>query len=589
MRLFQPLNLRKKFAVVYCINPWCTNRENPDELEVCQQCSTPLLINERFRLLRPLRPLTSGSPFEVFDAVDIKGSWISTPGSLKVLKILNPQREELLKLIRREAAVLKLLDHPGIPKVDLDDLFTFTPSGSSQPLHCLAIQKIVGQNLDSRIQQSGRISQSLALDWLGQLGGILDYVHKSNFFHRDIKPTNIIIQPNGQLALIDFGGVREVTNTFLAKLSGRGSATATHNSHEISVVRTAWYSPPEQNNGQAVPQSDFYALGRTFVYLLTGADSELPVNLNTGRLSWREQASQVDPPLADFIDDLMALAPLQRPHDTQVLLQYIERLPKLIQWYRRRKSPLFKAGIVLLALLVVLVAYKGISLLVSRYYFLQAKESEDRGEMEVAKKNYRLALQYDNKDVAAYNNLAAACHVLRDLPCALTNYEKALELNEQSWEAHYNLGRFYDDQGKYALAEKFYNRSRELGQNLAVDALNNLSRLKILARQDYPAAIELAKQGLQKTNNPSRQAVLLKNLGWAELKLKHYDKAFAYLEKSIKLNPKKADAHCLIAQIKEAQNNFESANRSWEVCLLLESDLPEVREWKIQLLKRLQS
>ena len=155
------------------------------------------------------------------------------------------------------------------------------------------MQKFEGQNLHAWIQSHGRISQTLALQWLQQLTEILDIVHRAGFFHRDIKPSNIIVQPNGQLALIDFGGVREVTDTYLAKISGNGGKiTGGGSQHEITAICTPSYSPLEQINGRAVPQSDFYALGRTFVYCLTGIQViNLTTDEKTGRLIWRDEST----------------------------------------------------------------------------------------------------------------------------------------------------------------------------------------------------------------------------------------------------------------------------------------------------------
>ena len=61
------------------------------------------------------------------------------------------------------------------------------------------------------------IDSQLALEWLLQLAEILDEVHQQQFFHRDIKPPNIILRADGQLVLIDFGTVRAVTPTYFKK------------------------------------------------------------------------------------------------------------------------------------------------------------------------------------------------------------------------------------------------------------------------------------------------------------------------------------------------------------------------------------
>ncbi len=78
---------------------------------------------------------------------------------------------------------------------------------------------------------------------------------------------------------LDFGGAREITKTYLAKVStSGGTSTGTSLGYEVTAVRTACYSPLEQINGQAVPQSDFYALGRTLVYSVTVIDHRAIAN-----------------------------------------------------------------------------------------------------------------------------------------------------------------------------------------------------------------------------------------------------------------------------------------------------------------------
>jgi serine/threonine protein kinase len=92
------------------------------------------------------------------------------------------------------------------------------------------------------------ITQAQAIDWLQQLVDILEKVHRLNYFHRDIKPQNIMRKPNGQLVLIDFGTAREVSETYMAKVEGGLNVTG---------IVSPGYTPPEQTNGKAVPASDF--------------------------------------------------------------------------------------------------------------------------------------------------------------------------------------------------------------------------------------------------------------------------------------------------------------------------------------------
>src|SRR5579883_876396 len=313
----------------YCINPKCAHRENPDNAEVCLSCGTSLLIQNRIRLVKPIR-LLSEDPFalytEIFEVDDTGSEWHDKENwqPRRIMKVLTWRRPDLLNLFEREALALQVLRHFGIPESTIDDFFSFQPT-TSPKLHCLVMDKIEGETLDNWIQTHGKISQSLALDWLEQIFAILDYVHNAGFFHRDIKPSNFIVRPDGELALIDFGGVREVTTTYLAKLR---SSDTTSRYYRHTGIQTPGFSPMEQIEGNAVPQSDFFSIGRTFVYCLTGIPiSALPKHKRTGKLIWRDKAPQIDPPLADFVDELMALLPGQRPKNTKICLSYLKRLP----------------------------------------------------------------------------------------------------------------------------------------------------------------------------------------------------------------------------------------------------------------------
>lgn len=306
----------------HCINPRCPNPTDPANAQniICSHCGSDLLLAGHYRV----RSLLSGdSGFgDVYEADDILAQ------SPKILKVLKPHlnaQAKAVELFQKEAQVLSQLNHPGIPRVDPHGYFTFRPSTYPEPLHCLVMERIEGLNLQQWMhsQSSRPISEDLALDWLGQIGQILDRVHSCEYFHRDIKPSNIMLRPNGELVLIDFGTAREVTNTYLVKVSGVGN---------ITKLTSAGYTPPEQEKGHAVPQSDFYALGRTFVYLLTGkspTDNALYDPMND-ELRWRAYAAHISPMLADFIDYLMAAKAGQRPPNTQVILQQVAEIKQAL-------------------------------------------------------------------------------------------------------------------------------------------------------------------------------------------------------------------------------------------------------------------
>ncbi|MGP1382719.1 MAG: serine/threonine protein kinase [Thainema sp.] len=296
----------------FCINPKCPDRQQPDELTQCAACGTELVICDRYRLIRPLRELDDWLPTDIFEVADE----IANGDTLKVLKVL--KQPKLQFLFEREAQTLQRLDHPGIPQVELDGYFTVTTS-EGQLLTCLVMEKIEGLTLEQWLAKHGSVDPKQAQVWLRQACEILGLVHQTELFHRDIKLSNLMLRPNGQLALIDFGTVRQMSNTYLAKIGGQ---------RDVTSIVSPGYTPLEQINGKAVPQSDFYALGRSLVHLLTG---QHPVDLETddatGALIWRDSAPQVDRWFAELVDDLMAPFPGQRPLNAQEILRRLDTKP----------------------------------------------------------------------------------------------------------------------------------------------------------------------------------------------------------------------------------------------------------------------
>ncbi|HIK13547.1 MAG TPA: serine/threonine protein kinase [Oscillatoriaceae cyanobacterium M33_DOE_052] len=296
----------------YCINPKCPDPDDQanENKQKCVHCGCELLLHNRYRIVRFMGGGGFGKTYEVVDE----------RGAPKVLKILLQNQEKAIELFKQEADVLSRLNHGGIPKVEPEGYFIITPPDATEPLYCLVMEKINGLNLREWMKKRGNrpISQEQAVDWLKQMAEILYQVHAQNFFHRDIKPLNIMIKPNGQLVLIDFGAAREVTNTYFAKI-GQGQ--------NITGIVSPGYTAPEQANGKAVPQSDFYSLGRTWVFLLTGksptAFSEHP---RTGKLVWRNSAPQISKSFADVIDYMMAPFPGKRPQNTQSIVQCLAEI-----------------------------------------------------------------------------------------------------------------------------------------------------------------------------------------------------------------------------------------------------------------------
>ncbi|NES81263.1 MAG: protein kinase, partial [Moorea sp. SIO2B7] len=302
----------------YCINPYCLQPDDPGNVNnrICRNCGSQLLLQGRYQVMRLLSDSSGfGKVYEAYEG--------AKPKILKVLKLKHNDNERAVELFKQEAEVLSQLNHPGIPKVEEDGYFQFIPRDSIKPLYCIIMEKIEGLNLTQWMEQQGNhpISEKQAFNWLKQLVEILNIVHKKNFFHRDIKPQNIMIRSRGQLVLIDFGTAREMTNTYLAQI---GSTEG------ITRILSAGYTPPEQEKGYAIPQSDFYALGRTFVYLLTGKNitNSYIYDPLTDKLCWHQYAPNISNILVDLIDKMIATQAINRPKNTEEILNSLEEIER---------------------------------------------------------------------------------------------------------------------------------------------------------------------------------------------------------------------------------------------------------------------
>jgi|GEM_PF-1305059 len=293
-----------------CINPSCPgNRDNPDLAQFCQFCSTPLTIEgNRGHRYRLIKPLSYGHPYtEIFKAIDLKDQ------QTKVFKTLKNSSPKLVELFQREADLLLRLKHPAIPHYE--DYFEFlVPAAQNQLLRCLVMEYFEGVDLEQWVQDKGKLDETTAIDWLKQIAIVLGYVHGKGCFHRDIKPSNLLrkatITGKDELALIDFGIARETEKTLV-------------NGHHMTIAYTSGYAPPEQAQGKALPQSDFYALGRTFMHLLTGLSPNDP-HLDLANWNWATNCPNSR--LIPLIDRMTQDDPNQRPQSVEEILQAIDQL-----------------------------------------------------------------------------------------------------------------------------------------------------------------------------------------------------------------------------------------------------------------------
>lgn len=212
------------------------------------------ILQGRYTILDKLSQGGMGAVYKVADqriggkiwaAKEMSDAALSTP----------QERAQAVAAFQQEAQLLATLDHPNIPKVT--DYFT------ENHKHYIVMEFVPGETLEERlVRQQVPCSEQEVREWALQLCVVLSYLHKQTppVIFRDLKPANIMLTPQGQLKLIDFGIARFFQ-------PGKGKDT--------QILGTPGYAPPEQyGQGQTDARSDIYSLGVTLHTLLTGHDPE---------------------------------------------------------------------------------------------------------------------------------------------------------------------------------------------------------------------------------------------------------------------------------------------------------------------------
>jgi tetratricopeptide (TPR) repeat protein len=175
-----------------------------------------------------------------------------------------------------------------------------------------------------------------------------------------------------------------------------------------------------------------------------------------------------------------------------------------------------------------------------------------------------------------YNNQGLQNYQAGLLTSAQLDYQRAIKLNPDYLQAHYNLGVLYEDLQQIDKARSEYLAAVQGGLDAAH---NNLARLNILA-ENYGAAVPLLKKGLSLTKDNEVRYDLHKNLGWARLEQGRYEEAIIELQAAVVLSDDKAPAHCLLAQVLEKKGDQAGALTEWEFCLKLADPLrPDEDTW----------
>lgn len=246
------------------------------------------LLHKRYRIVEILGQGGMGSVYRAVDEnlgvdVAVKENLFTT--------------DEYARQFRLEAVILANLRHPNLPRVT--DHFVIGDQGQY-----LVMDYIEGEDLRQRMERMGNITEDEAILLGASICDALTYLHtrKPPILHRDIKPGNVKITPDGHIFLVDFG---------LAKVLHGNQATTTG-----ARAMTPGYSPPEQyGTARTDPRTDIYSLGATLYAALTGIipeDGLARAMDNTQLTPLRKRNSKISRRLAAAIEKAMGIDPADR-------------------------------------------------------------------------------------------------------------------------------------------------------------------------------------------------------------------------------------------------------------------------------------
>jgi Tfp pilus assembly protein PilF len=197
----------------------------------------------------------------------------------------------------------------------------------------------------------------------------------------------------------------------------------------------------------------------------------------------------------------------------------------------------------------------------------------------------------------------------------MENYEIALNIKSDYPLPLLNMGYIYEDKGDFESASKMYNNAISVSSKKFAPAYNALARLYIMGKlkkgdlnqdRDTLEAIKLldtawrlpVEKKLDKDyleDYEGQKSLMLKNLGWANLKLRHYSEAEVFLNRAIELDINRASSYCILAMVAEEKSKADDrknakqlALEAWKSCKeKAEDDNPDEMKWKQMAEERL--
>lgn len=263
-------------------------------------------LDEKYEALKIIN--TGGMSSKVYLVLDRK---LNKQWAIKKIK----KGEELDEVaLLAEANLMKNLDYPSLPRIvdieeDKDNFF-------------VVMDFVQGENLKTILRAEGPQKEDLVAEWGVILCDTLTYLHKKNIIYRDMKPSNVMLTPEGKIMLIDFG---------IARRFKEGA------NEDTNTLGTEGYAAPEQYTfeGQSDARTDVYGMGVTLFHLLTGVN---PASNKENLFSIRLQ----NPALSSGLDRIILKAterdPSRRYQTTEDLKRALLNYQKYDDAYLEKKK-----------------------------------------------------------------------------------------------------------------------------------------------------------------------------------------------------------------------------------------------------------
>ncbi len=217
-----------------------------------------LRVSQSLSHYKILKLLGAGGMGEVFLAEDTK---LERKVALKILPAAFAQDAERMRRFVQEAKAVSALNHPNI--------LTIYETGETDNINYIASEYVEGETLSERLRGEP-LNLKSALDVAAQIASALQAAHGAKIIHRDIKPDNVMIRPDGFVKLLDFG-IAKLTEKQPESIDAEAATAIQASTTPGMIIGTANYMSPEQARGKTVDaRTDIFSFGLVLYEMLSG-------------------------------------------------------------------------------------------------------------------------------------------------------------------------------------------------------------------------------------------------------------------------------------------------------------------------------